>query len=69
MDMDSLNKLEEKIKGLVKSLEFLKDENMKLKSTLQTLENEKSFNSSEKEAIKKKVSSLIDLIDSIKNEN
>ena len=67
--MDSLNKLEEKIKGLVKSLEFLKDENMKLKSTLQTLENEKSFNSSEKEAIKKKVSSLIDLIDSIKNEN
>jgi len=67
--MESLNKLEEKIKSLVNTLEFLKKENSDLKHSLGELEKEKKLSSSEKEEIKSRVSSLIDLIDSIKNEN
>jgi len=67
--MESLNKLEEKIKSLVDTLEFLKKENSDLKHSLGELEKEKKLSSSEKEEIKNRVSSLIDLIDSIKNEN
>ena len=69
MNMESLNKLEEKIKSLVNTLEFLKKENSDLKHSLGELEKEKKLSSSEKEEIKSRVSSLIDLIDSIKNEN
>ncbi len=69
MDMESLNKLEEKIKSLVDTLEFLKKENSELKHSLGELEKEKKLSSSEKEEIKNRVSSLINLIDSIKNEN
>lgn len=69
MDMDSLNKLEEKVRSLVQTLGLLKKENEDLKISLEEIKKEQKLSGSEKEGIKKRVSKLIDLIDSIKNEN
>lgn len=69
MDMDSLNKLEEKVRSLVQTLGLLKKENEDLKISLEEIKKEQKLSGSEKEVIKKRVSKLIGLIDSIKNEN
>ncbi len=68
MKIEELNKLEEKVKGLVNNLEILKHENRLLRTKLDELKNENTISNSEKDEIKKKVKSLIKLIDSIENE-
>jgi cell division protein FtsB len=65
MELDDFLKLEEKIKGLVKNLKQLKEENRKLKSEIEKLLEESSLNNSERTEIKKKVAALIELIDSL----
>ena len=69
MEIENLKKLEEKVYTLVKNLEIYKKENKKLKDELKDLKSENSMNSNEKEEIKKRVTTLIELIDSIENEN
>jgi len=69
MDIEDLNKLEDKVKGLVINLETLKNENKALKEKLKELRSESSVNNTEKDQIKKKVKSLIKLIESIENES
>ncbi len=66
--MESLNKLEDKIREMVSNLELLKKENEKLKKTINEISREHKLGETEKEQIKKKVTALIGLIDSIKNE-
>lgn len=69
MEIENLKKLEEKVYALVKNLEIYQKENKKLKAELKDLKSEHSMNSNEKEEIKNRVTSLIELIDSIENEN
>jgi hypothetical protein len=65
MNIEELNKLEEKVKVMVNRLKLVNDENKKLKSELQQLKKESSLNTEEKALIEKKVTTLIELIDSI----
>ncbi len=65
MELDELGKLEEKVKNLVDSLKNFKEENEKLKSELDHLVKESSLNNEERTRIRQKVSTIIDLIDSI----
>ena len=69
MNIEDLDKLEEKVKSLVTNLEILKNENLALKEKLKELRSESSVNTTEKDQIKKKVKSLIKLIESIENES
>ncbi|MCK4889032.1 MAG: hypothetical protein KAS97_03815 [Candidatus Aminicenantes bacterium] len=69
MDIEDLNKLEDKVKNLVNNLEIIRKENNTLKERLNELRSESSVNNSEKDQIRKKVKSLIKLIESIENEN
>ncbi len=68
MELDELSKLEEKVRSLVDNLKRLKDENEKLKLELDRLAKESSFNNDERNKIRKKVTTLIELIDSIHQE-
>ena len=65
MDIDELNKLEEKVKKMVKMLKLLKDENKKLKAELEDLKRVASLSTEERTRIKEKVTTLIEMIDSI----
>ncbi len=65
MEIEGFGKLEEKINNLVKAIKLLKDENKRLKLTIEKTKEESSHISSERSEIKKKISSLIDLIDSV----
>lgn len=65
MELEELTKLEEKVKNLVDSLKHLKEENENLKVQLEQLKNESSLKNEERVEIKKKVTTLIALIDSI----
>ncbi len=69
MDIEDLNKLEDKVKSLVNNLETVKNENKALKEKLMELRSESSVSNTEKDQIKKKVKSLIKLIESIENES
>lgn len=69
MDIEDLNKLEDKVKNLVSNLEITRKENNTLKERLNELRSESSVNNSEKDQIRKKVKSLIKLIESIENES
>ncbi|MEN8222580.1 MAG: hypothetical protein ABFR36_04920 [Acidobacteriota bacterium] len=69
MNIEDLNKLEDKVKSLVNNLEIFKKENIALKEKLKELRSETSVNNTEKDQIKKKVKSLIKLIESIENES
>ena len=69
MDIEDLNKLEDKVKNLVNNLEIIRKENNTLKERLNELRSESSVSNSEKDQIRKKVKSLIKLIESIENEN
>jgi len=69
MDIEDLNKLEDKVKNLVSNLETIRKENITLRERLNELRSESSVNNSEKDQIRKKVKSLIKLIESIENEN
>lgn len=65
MELDELNQLEEKVKSLVNILKMVKEENQKLKAELDRLKKASSVSSQERQQIKKKVETLIGLIDSI----
>jgi FtsZ-binding cell division protein ZapB len=65
MELNGLNQLEEKVKKLVDNLKILRDENQKLKAELTQLKEESSVSSKERLEIKKKVETLIGIIDSI----
>lgn len=65
MELEELNKLEEKVKNLVDNSKRLKEENADLKMQLQQLKKDSSVKNEERLEIKKKVTTLIALIDSI----
>ncbi len=69
MNIEDLDKLEDKVKSLVNNLETIRKENNTLKERLSDLRSESSVNNSEKDQIRKKVKSLIKLIESIENES
>lgn len=68
MEIDELDKLEERVNHMVNQLKAVKDENKKLKSQLDSLKKETSVNTEERNQIKQKVTALIDLLDSIEQE-
>lgn len=59
------DKLEEKINRLIASMKALRDENQKLKKELQEVKHDSSQREGEKGEIRKKIASLIELVDSI----
>jgi regulator of replication initiation timing len=65
MSIKEFDKLEEKITRLITGMKTLKDENQKLKKELQESKHDSSQRDSEKSEIRKKIASLIDLVDSI----
>lgn len=65
MEIDEFIKLEEKVNDMVKNLKLLKEENRKLKVEIDKLRKVSSVNDAERAEIKKKVTGLIELIDSI----
>jgi len=65
MSFKEFDKLEEKINRLIAGLKALRDENQKLKKELQEIKHDSSQRDSEKSEIRKKIASLIDLVDSI----
>lgn len=65
MDIEHMDKLEEKVKHLVDSLKQAKEENQKLHAQVESLKKQSSSNDQERNQIKDKVEKLIQLIDSI----
>ena len=65
MGFKEFDKLEEKINRLIVAQKALRDENQKLKKELQEIKHDSSQRDSEKSEIRKKIASLIDLVDSI----
>ncbi len=65
MDINEFGKLENKIKNIVSNYMQLKEENQKLKQELESIKRNKAENDKERNEIKKKIKSLIDIIDSI----
>ncbi len=65
MSIKEFDKLEEKITRLITGMKALRDENQKLKKELQEIKHDSSQRDSEKSEIRKKIASLIDLVDSI----
>jgi len=65
MEIDEFLKLEEKVNKMVGNVKLLKEENSKLKLEIAKLRKVSSVNDEERTEIKKKVTALIDLIDSI----
>lgn len=59
------DKLEEKINRLVTSMKALREENQKLKKEMQEIKHDTSQRDSEKNEVRKKIASLIDLVDSL----
>jgi septation ring formation regulator EzrA len=65
MQLDDLNQLEEKVRSLVNHLKIVKDENIRLQSEIDSLKKVSTVNDEERQQVKKKVETLIELIDSI----
>ncbi len=65
MNIEELNKLEEKINLLVQSQKSLREENSRLKAEIEKHQQQSSLNAEEQNQIRQKVSTLIQLIDSI----
>lgn len=59
------DKLEEKINRLISGMKTLRDENQKLKKELHDVKHDSSQREGEKSEIRKKIASLIDLVNSI----
>jgi regulator of replication initiation timing len=59
------DKLEEKINRLISGMKALRDENQKLKKQLHDVQHDSSQREGEKSEIRKKIASLIELVDSI----
>ncbi|HLP60771.1 MAG TPA: cell division protein ZapB [Candidatus Deferrimicrobium sp.] len=68
MNIEELDKLEGKINDMVYRLKGLKDENKKLTAENEELKKETSLNSHERDQVKQKVATLIELIDSLELE-
>ncbi|HLP46852.1 MAG TPA: cell division protein ZapB [Candidatus Kapabacteria bacterium] len=68
MNIEELDKLEGKINDMVYRLKGLKDENKKLIAENEELKKETSLNSHERDQVKQKVATLIELIDSLELE-
>lgn len=68
MNIEELNKLEEKVNGMVNTLKLLKDENKKLKTEMAALKVDSSSKEEERNLIKQKVTTLIELLDSLERE-
>ena len=65
MSFKEFDKLEEKINRLIAGMRALRDENQKLKKELQESKHDSSQRDSEKSEVRKKIASLIDLVDSL----
>lgn len=65
MSLKDFDKLEEKIGRMVNGLKALREENQKLKKELQAIRQDSSQRDGEKSEIKKKITALIELVDSI----
>ena len=65
MELDDFNRLEEKIRDLVNTLKLLKSENNNLNEQLEQLKKESSLKNDERLEIRKKVTTLIELIDAV----
>ncbi len=65
MELEEFSKLEEKVNNLVNAIKLLRDENKILKLTIEKTKKESSHINSERSEIKKKITSLISLIDSV----
>jgi FtsZ-binding cell division protein ZapB len=65
MSLKDFDKLEEKIGRMVNGLKALREENQKLKKELQAIRQDSSQRDGEKNEIKKKITALIELVDSI----
>jgi regulator of replication initiation timing len=65
MSFKEFDKLEEKITRLITGMKALRDENQKLKKELQEIKHDSSQRDNEKTEIRKKIASLIDLVDSL----
>ena len=65
MELEELNKLEEKVKNLVDRSKHLKEENENLKMQIQQFKKDSTVKNEERSEIKKKVTTLIALIDSL----
>jgi FtsZ-binding cell division protein ZapB len=68
MNIEELDKLEEKVNTVVNKLKVLKDENRKLTVEIEELKKETTLNSHERSQVKQKVAALIELIDSLEQE-
>jgi FtsZ-binding cell division protein ZapB len=68
MNIEELDKLEEKVNTVVNKLKVLKDENRKLTVEIEELKKETTLNSNERSQVKQKVVALIELIDSLEQE-
>jgi len=65
MSLKDFDKLEEKISRMVNGLKALREENQKLKKELHAIKQDSSQRDGEKNEIKKKITALIELVDSI----
>ncbi len=65
MQLEDLNQLEVKVKNLVNHLKIVKDENTRLQNEINTLKKVSTVNDEERLLVKKKVETLIEMIDSI----
>lgn len=65
MTIDELNRLEDRVNHVVSNLKSMREENKKLKAEITDLRNEASSSLEEKQLIKKKVETLIQLLDSL----
>jgi FtsZ-binding cell division protein ZapB len=65
MSFKEFDKLEEKINRLISGMKALRDENQKLKKELQEIKHDSTQRDSEKNEVRKKIASLIDLVDSL----
>ncbi len=68
MNIEELNKLEEKVNKMVNGLKLLKDENKRLRLEMEALKNQATESSEERSQVHQKVASLIQLIESIEQE-
>lgn len=68
MNIDELIKLEEKVNHMVNRLKALQDENKAQKKEIESMRKQTSLDSQSRMQIEKKVTALIQLIDSIEKE-
>ena len=65
MEIDEFNELEKKINVMVNNLKTIRDENKMLKMKIEDLKKESTMKNRERTEIKNKITTLIDLIESI----